>query len=427
MAAPPQITAHGQNPGAIIPITFTDAQGSRLVTFSESNAPAPTGIFSDTDAPTAVATTTSTLQATSFSSSTSRMSSSATSSSSAVPAASSGGLDPTLKLVAILIPIVVVLALIPLAYLFYIHQRSKHENAALRQSSPESQRAPAETKLLAHKTSRSDHSISVIPSSFSDSNRLRTGSFDIFNPPMSTSASPLGPHNYSNSYSNSKSTASYTPLAPINLTTISPPTAAASSQRSRLDTKPPPTYSDSTSRPSQSQSHLSTNTTPPHHSQRSQYSPANTHNRHDSTTRHSGRPSSELERAPSPTLPSPSLPTFRAQEAWPLPATTASSGIASLHPGNLRPPSSVYATSTRSPQRAVFGSGIGEARTTTPMDDPPIGFAFSSGRGDGAGPRMSDAVSELSFSTSAERGRDIDEMSIVSAMGGEDDHRARAR
>ena len=132
------------------------------------------------------------------------------------------------------------------------------------------------------------------------------------------------------------------------------------------------------------------------------------------------RPSSEILRVPSPTLPSPSLPIFRAQESWPLseaplpdpPSSQGSRNISNYNTA-LRPPSSSYGTP--SPQLRPPPSPLSE--TNVPSHDlrhPP-------------GKRQSDTVSEMSFEQEPRglrAGRDADTLSMVSALS-PDDHSER--
>ena len=113
----------------------------------------------------------------------------------------------------------------------------------------------------------------------------------------------------------------------------------------------------------------------------------------------SGRPSSEIFRVPSPNLPSPSQPAFRAQESWPLTSVPADPPPNyEAQSASLRPPSSIH-------DRAANRS-----RTASLTEGYPSSY------------RASDTVSELSFDhRSRERSmRDSDEMSFVSALESDD-------
>ena len=137
------------------------------------------------------------------------------------------------------------------------------------------------------------------------------------------------------------------------------------------------------------------------------------------------RPSSEILRVPSPTLPSPSMPVFRTQEAWPLtaplpePPSQYNTRDTALHmsppasaprPHNttLRPPSSNYgglSPQPRSPNALTQGN----------ISTHDLGLATRN--------RDSDAVSEMSFDPDADRRRpkrDTDALSFVSALLPED-------
>lgn len=132
------------------------------------------------------------------------------------------------------------------------------------------------------------------------------------------------------------------------------------------------------------------------------------------------RPSSEILRVPSPTLPSPSLPAFRAQESWPLseaplpepPSSHASQNFIT-HNSSLRPPSSNYGVP--SPQLRPPPSPLTETNMSShDLRQPPSN-------------RQSDAVSEMSFEQEPSRlrpGRDADTLSMVSALS-PDDHSER--
>jgi len=128
------------------------------------------------------------------------------------------------------------------------------------------------------------------------------------------------------------------------------------------------------------------------------------------------RPSSEILRVPSPTLPSPSLPVFRAQESWPLseaplpdPPSAYGSQIISNHNTTLRPPSSSYGA--LSPQLRPPPSPLSESNITShDLRHPPSN-------------RQSDAVSEMSFEQEPRGlrpGRDADTLSMVSALSPDD-------
>ncbi|MCJ1397290.1 hypothetical protein MMC11_000482 [Xylographa trunciseda] len=137
------------------------------------------------------------------------------------------------------------------------------------------------------------------------------------------------------------------------------------------------------------------------------------------------RPDSEIQRAPSPTLPSPSLPVFRTQEAWPLtaplpepPLTYASERHSPNHSPNhshnitLRAPTPNVSASIPQPRPAA----LTEANISSHDLEVPIKNV-----------RESDVVSEMSFrqSTSRRRSeRDADEVSFVSALS-PDDHSER--
>lgn len=133
------------------------------------------------------------------------------------------------------------------------------------------------------------------------------------------------------------------------------------------------------------------------------------------------RPSSEILRVPSPTLPSPSLPVFRAQESWPLseaplpepPSSHASSQDFITHKTSLRPPSSNYGVP--SPQLRPPPSPLSESNMSSQdLRHPPNN-------------RQSDAVSEMSFDQEPRGlrpGRDVDTLSMVSALS-PDDHSER--
>lgn len=133
------------------------------------------------------------------------------------------------------------------------------------------------------------------------------------------------------------------------------------------------------------------------------------------------RPSSEILRVPSPTLPSPSLPVFRAQESWPLseaplpepPSSHASSQNFITHNATLRPPSSNYGVP--SPQPRPPPSPLSESNMSShDLRHPPSN-------------RQSDAVSEMSFDQGPRGlrpGRDADTLSMVSALS-PDDHSER--
>jgi len=86
------------------------------------------------------------------------------------------------KMVAILVPILVVLGLIPIIYLLYIRHKSKRE----RRQAPEL-RIPPETSPLnrsSHNSMGSRHNSIALPSPFSDSERIQSGPLGIFDRPM---------------------------------------------------------------------------------------------------------------------------------------------------------------------------------------------------------------------------------------------------
>ncbi|MCJ1249119.1 hypothetical protein MMC30_006342 [Trapelia coarctata] len=128
------------------------------------------------------------------------------------------------------------------------------------------------------------------------------------------------------------------------------------------------------------------------------------------------RPSSEILRVPSPTLPSPSLPVFRAQESWPLseaplpdPPSAHGSQTISNYNTTLRPPSSSYGAP--SPQLRPPPSPLSETDMSShDLRHPPSN-------------RQSDAVSEMSFEQEPRGlrpGRDADTLSMVSALSPDD-------
>jgi hypothetical protein len=128
------------------------------------------------------------------------------------------------------------------------------------------------------------------------------------------------------------------------------------------------------------------------------------------------RPSSEILRIPSPTLPSPALPSFRYQEQWPL--------VAPL-PEPLRPkppPKPIGPTAVVRPPSSEYGGNSPQLKQlpARPTVVPPRKeLNISSQRLHQPGNRDSDAVSELSFEqgTSKRRSRkDPDELSLVSAL-----------
>ena len=133
------------------------------------------------------------------------------------------------------------------------------------------------------------------------------------------------------------------------------------------------------------------------------------------------RPDSEIHRAPSPTLPSPSLPVFRTQEAWPLtaplpepPPTYASEKDSSSHSPNhshnimLRAPT----PNVNGPLPQPRAAALTEANMSSHDLEVPL-----------RNNRESDVVSEMSFRQSAGRRRserDADEVSFVSALSPDD-------
>ncbi|KAL9121345.1 MAG: hypothetical protein Q9187_002097 [Circinaria calcarea] len=125
----------------------------------------------------------------------------------------------------------------------------------------------------------------------------------------------------------------------------------------------------------------------------------------------SDRPSSETSRAPSPILPSPSIPTFHVRESWPLSSSKALPDpplAYNPHSSNLRPPSSTHSR-VSSVSRSSSYAGTGTERDRGTPQNP---FAN----------RASDTVSELSFDQGSQgrRTRDLDELSFVSAVDSED-------
>ncbi|MCJ1283045.1 hypothetical protein MMC26_002372 [Xylographa opegraphella] len=137
------------------------------------------------------------------------------------------------------------------------------------------------------------------------------------------------------------------------------------------------------------------------------------------------RPDSEIQRAPSPTLPSPSLPVFRTQEAWPLTAPLPDpppTYVSEKNPPNHSPNHSHNIT-LRAPTPNVHGplaqsraAALTEANMTSHDLEVPL-----------RNNRESDVVSEMSFRQSTGRRRserDADEVSFVSALS-PDDHSDR--
>ncbi|MCJ1378293.1 hypothetical protein MMC17_001390 [Xylographa soralifera] len=133
------------------------------------------------------------------------------------------------------------------------------------------------------------------------------------------------------------------------------------------------------------------------------------------------RPDSEIQRAPSPTLPSPSLPVFRTQEAWPLTAP-------------LPEPPPTYASEKNSPNHSPNHSHNITLRAPTPNVSGPISQPRAAALTEAnmsshdleiplRNNRESDVVSEMSFRQSSGRRRserDADEVSFVSALSPDD-------
>ncbi|MCJ1434373.1 hypothetical protein MMC27_003741 [Xylographa pallens] len=133
------------------------------------------------------------------------------------------------------------------------------------------------------------------------------------------------------------------------------------------------------------------------------------------------RPDSEIQRAPSPTLPSPSLPVFRTQEAWPLTAP-------------LPEPPPTYASEKKSPNHSPNHSHNITLRAPTPNVNGPLPQPRAAALTEAnmsshdlevplRNNRESDVVSEMSFHQSTGRRRserDVDEVSFVSALSPDD-------
>ncbi|MCJ1475441.1 hypothetical protein MMC13_004103 [Lambiella insularis] len=243
----------------------------------------------------------------------------ASASSSAAPVTSTdSGLNGA-KIAAILVPILVVLALIPVVYLCYLRRRNKRLNRPI---TPELRLPPTETRLL--RSNSRNNSISL-PSPFSDKDRIQ----------------------------------STTPF----------------SDKARIQSVATTTYE---------------------------------------------RPESEIQRVPSPTLPSPSLPVFRTQEAWPL---TAPLPDIPEPPPSYGPPAASHNASHSVTLRAPTPS---YARAIPQEQSPPLTEANMNSHDlivPSRNNRESDVVSEMSFTQSTGRRRserDADEVSIVSALSPDD-------
>lgn len=242
----------------------------------------------------------------------------ASASSTAAATSTDSGLNGA-KIAAILVPILVVLALIPIIYLCYLRQRNKRLNRLM---TPELRLPPTETRLL--QSNSRPNSISL-PSPFSDKDRIQ----------------------------------STTPF----------------SDKDRIQSVATTTYD---------------------------------------------RPESEIQRVPSPTLPSPSLPVFRTQEAWPLtaplpdipdPRPVYGSPAASLnasHNITLRAPTPNHGRSTpQEPAAPLTESNMTSHDLIVPSRNN----------------RESDVVSDMSFNQGTGRQRserDADELSVVSAISPDD-------
>ncbi|MCJ1387409.1 hypothetical protein MMC18_000252 [Xylographa bjoerkii] len=241
--------------------------------------------------------------------------SAATSSVAAVSTSTNKGLNGA-KIAAILVPVLVVLGLIPILYLFYLSRRNKRRRQL---GTPELRMPPTETQLLqSNSQHNSRHNSISLPSPFTDKERWQSGSLSVLE-----------------------------------------------------------------------------------------------------------RPDSEIQRAPSPTLPSPSLPVFRTQEAWPLtaplpepPPTYSSEKNSPNHSPNhshnitLRAPTPNVIGPTPQPRSAA----LTEANMSSHDLEVPL-----------KNNRESDVVSEMSFRQSTGRRRlerDADEVSFVSALS-PDDHSER--
>ena len=169
------------------------------------------------------------------------------------PSTEEGGMPFGTKLAVILVPILVVLALIPIIWFVYVHRRNRKRDRKI--TSREEKRPPTETQPLRHSPGPS----LTLPSPFSDSERIRSGSLGVYDVRQSLE------------------------------------------ERARSNSLGIGIYDRESN----------------------------------------ARASSELERGPSPTLPSPSIPTFhttrttgtshKSNDSWPLPAT-----------GNLPSPATSY-------------------------------------------------------------------------------------
>ena len=303
---PPLVT---YNPNAIAtPIPLSPTKPSELAT--DSRSPTPASTSASTSAPTTAIVTVSAEPA-------------ATSGQAA--GSSDGGLSLPLKITAIVVPILAVLALIPLAYLFYLRRRHRRRL----QNIPEL-RVPMEKDHLKSHSRNNSHSSTSFPSPFFDRERARSSSFGVADRPSSV----------------------------------------------------------------------------------------------------------ESSRPPSPTLPSPSQPMFRNQEAWPLTSVLPDPPAAydphvtkpRADSGTLRPDSNTLGVESIIHRPTSASRPSSSAYTGTPLGPafPAPNLAVNDPR-DRSSNRTSDAVSEMSIDPGTGRrrsDRSADEMSFVSALS-PDEHEDR--
>ena len=358
---------------ALEPFTFHSDGGSSMVTPASS-------IFVDTQtSETASATPTQSVEI--FTTNV------VASTAAPVEAAPSEGMSYGVKMAAILTPILVTLALIPVIYLIYLHYRNKRRDHQ-RLRSPDmrdTQQAylkppppvpPPPPQGIGSFRSPQEKSI-LLPSPFSESERIKSGSLGVYEVRQSLD------------------------------------------DRARTESI-------------------------------GFFSP-------DPKTRYSGRASSELERGPSPTLPSPSVTTFRPiSESWPLPKSgklpepeppheahpNARKALPSPAATSRPPPILPAARSETLAASRSPSSDYGSTPTSSAFPQPPRSTVatpqtqrFDSGLSNGknnSNNRESDLVSDMSMYDDVSSGggnggngpgeadqrsrRDTDALSVVSAM-----------
>jgi hypothetical protein len=156
-------------------VTYTDPAGIVRTTTAGTNIILATSTPSLPGAPVAT-TVSSTLASITEAVSSTTSASAAQAATDGAASSGDGGLPFGTKMAAILVPTLVFLALIPIAYFIWLHRRNKkRDREAMRNHSPQLHGPKSEAGLLSSR----DNSMSLLPA-FKDSDRIKSGALGVF-------------------------------------------------------------------------------------------------------------------------------------------------------------------------------------------------------------------------------------------------------